>query len=290
LSAARDPVDHHVMLLRHGQFFGVRDARREVAGFSLSIASADPTRPVARHTHEDAHFILLLDGHYLSTARGAGHLHADPALIYNPPGTTHQDTFPECAGRFLGVSVSHARLAEAAEVAPPSPDARRVWAPAALAAAQRIAGALDAASELGLEAVCLELVGAFGRDRESAHRPPRWLVRARDALHDRACDRLTMTTLARDAGVHAVYLARTFRRFFGCTPAEYQRRCRVERAAHLVRTTAVPLVEIAAACGFVDQSHFTRAFARTFATSPGAYRRRYRSGCARTRRGGADLG
>jgi AraC family transcriptional regulator len=264
-------------LLRHGQFFGIRDARREVAGFSLSIASADPARPVARHTHEDAHFVLLLDGHYVSSARGAGHLHADPALIYNPPGTTHQDTFLDCRGRFLGISIARARLAEAAETVAPSEVALRLWAPDALAIAQRIAGAMvHDATGFGLEAACLELVGAFGRDIDLPRRPPRWLVRARDALHDRACERLGMTAVARDAGVHAVHLARTFRRFFGCTPAEYQRRCRVERAAHLVRSTETPLAVIAVDCGFVDQSHFTRAFARTFATSPGAYRRRYR--------------
>jgi len=279
-----------MQLLRHGEFFGMRDTRREVAGFSLAIASADPEHPVARHTHEDAHFILLLDGHYLSSARGAGHLHADPALIYNPPGTTHQDTFPECRGRFLGISVARARLAEVAEVATPSELALRLWEPDAIAVAQRIVRAVHDASEFGLEAACLELVGVFARDHAVVRRPPPWLARARDVLHDRACEPLAMTALARDAGVHPVYLARAFRRFFGCTPAEYQRRCRIERAAYLVRATEMPLVEIAAACAFVDQSHLTRAFARTFATSPGAYRRRYRrSGCARTRRDRQDL-
>ncbi|HEV7557819.1 MAG TPA: hypothetical protein VGO00_20275, partial [Kofleriaceae bacterium] len=79
------------MLLHHGEFFGLRETRREVEGFSLAIAAADPHHGVETHTHEDAHFILLLDGHYLSAARGAGHLHAEPALIYNPPGTTHRD-------------------------------------------------------------------------------------------------------------------------------------------------------------------------------------------------------
>ena len=278
-------------LLRHGQFYGVRDTRREVTGFSLAIASADPARPVARHTHEDAHFILLLDGHYVSSARGAGHLHADPALIYNPPGTTHQDTFPECRGRFLGISVAHARFAEAAQVVTPSDIAVRLWRSDALAVAQRIAAAIvHGASDFGVEAACLELVGAFSVDR-AARRPPGWLARARDVLHDRACEPLAMTAVARDAGVHVVHLARTFRRFFGCTPAEYQRRCRVERAAHLVRASDAPLAAIAAACGFVDQSHFTRAFAHTFATSPGAYRRRYQPArCARTRQPRGDLG
>jgi AraC family transcriptional regulator len=268
-------------MLHHGEFFGMREQRRDVAGFSLSVASADPTRPVARHTHEDAHFILLLDGHYLSSARGAGHLNAEPALIYNPPGTTHQDTFPECAGRFLGVSVSAGRLAESSEVAPPSPAAIRVWDPGALDTAHRIArGLAHDAGSLGVEALCLELVGAFARERAVGRkvdqRPPHWLARAREVLHDRALDELTMASVARDVGVHPVYLARMFRRFFGCSPAEYVRRCRVERAAAMVRGSARPLSEIALACGFVDQSHLTRAFGRTFATSPGAYRRRYR--------------
>ena len=263
--------------LSHGEFYGAREHRRDVAGFSLSIASADPARPVARHTHEDAHFILLLDGHYLSSARGAGHLHAEPALIYNPPGTTHQDTFPEARGRFAGVSVSAARFAEASQVAAPGDAAIRLWDPRALDAVHRIArGVAHGGEPLALEALCLELVGAFARSQALERRPPRWLARARELLHDRAHDELTMAAIASEVGVHPVYLARVFRRFFGETPADYLRRCRIERAAALVRGTARPLVEIAVTCGFVDQSHFTRAFARTFATSPGAYRRRYR--------------
>jgi len=263
--------------LRHGQFYGTGEARCAVEGFALAIAAADPKRPVARHTHEDAHFILLLDGHYLSSARGAGHLHAEPALIYNPPGTTHQDTFPECRGRFVGISVSAARFAEIAQVVTPSEAAIRIWDPEALAAAHRIAhGVAHAEPVLALEASCLELVGALVRDRPE-RRPPAWLVRAREVLHDRACDGLDMATLAAESGVHPVYLARRFRQFFGCTPADYQRACRVEHAAVRLRASDEPLAAIAVGCGFVDQSHFTRAFARTFATSPGAYRRRYRA-------------
>jgi AraC family transcriptional regulator len=74
-----------------------------------------------------------------------------------------------------------------------------------------------------------------------------------------------------------VHLARTFRRFYGCTPADYLCRQRLEQAALLLRTTAQPLAEVALQCHFTDQSHLTHAFARTFAMSPGAYRRLHRT-------------
>jgi AraC family transcriptional regulator len=266
--------------LGHGDFFGLTETRREVAGFSVVIAAADPDVAVQRHTHEDAHFILLLDGHYISAARDAAHLHAEPALLYNPPGTTHRDTFADRRGRFLGVSVSHARFTEATDVARPSQEAIRLWAPSALDVVHRLARTLPH-DELAIEALCLELLATFVRDKLDTH-PPGWLIRACDSLHDRVCEPLTVRDIAADAGVHPIYLARQFRRFFGCSPADYVRRRRIERAALLVRTTSQPLSTIAIECGFVDQSHFTRVFRHTFATSPAAYRRRHR-GCVRTR-------
>jgi AraC family transcriptional regulator len=81
--------------------------------------------------------------------------------------------------------------------------------------------------------------------------------------------------IARAVGVHPVHLARAFRRFFGCSPAHYLRRVRIERAARMIRSSSHPLAEIAATCGFVDQSHLTRAFTRSLGTSPAAYRRRH---------------
>ncbi len=264
------------VVLHHGEFYGIPDAARETRGYSLSIKTAHEAISVERHTHEDAHFVFLLDGHYLSSARGAGHIYAEPALIYNPPGTTHRDTFPERAGRFLGISFASERLADVAALGPTAEEPERIWAPSALALANRIArGILDEPSDFALECQSLELVSILIRSLPDERRPPRWLRTAREQLHDRAHEELRIAEIAGATGVHPVHLARAFRRFYGCSPGDYVRRIRIERAARLLRNTSVPLAEVAQTAGFVDQSHMTRAFARCLRITPAVYRRRH---------------
>jgi AraC family transcriptional regulator len=73
-----------------------------------------------------------------------------------------------------------------------------------------------------------------------------------------------------------MHLAREFRRHFGCSVGEYGRKLRIDLVCvELVRTRAA-LSEIALACGFFDQSHFTRVFKRQTGFSPAAYRAAFR--------------
>jgi len=72
--------------------------------------------------------------------------------------------------------------------------------------------------------------------------------------------------------VHRVYLARTFRRHFGCTPGEFARFRRLERSLALLLGTRCSLAEVALRSGFVDQSQFSKAFTRCLGLPPGEYR------------------
>jgi transcriptional regulator GlxA family with amidase domain len=59
------------------------------------------------------------------------------------------------------------------------------------------------------------------------------------------------------------------------TAGDYVRRLRLWRARDALDCDRdSSLSEIAADCGFADQSHFTRHFRRLFGTTPGAYRLR----------------
>jgi transcriptional regulator GlxA family with amidase domain len=53
---------------------------------------------------------------------------------------------------------------------------------------------------------------------------------------------------------------------------DYVRDRRLLRAAALIRETKLKLADVAAAVGFCDQAHFSRAFKARFGTTPAAFR------------------
>ncbi len=97
--------------------------------------------------------------------------------------------------------------------------------------------------------------------------------RAQDYLASRMADDVTLQDAARACGLSRSHFARAFRLSTGSTPYQWLQRHRIERAQQLLREPALSIVEIAAACGFADQSHLTRVFARRVGTSPAAWRR-----------------
>ncbi len=74
--------------------------------------------------------------------------------------------------------------------------------------------------------------------------------------------------LAASAGVSPRQLERLFRLHLGCAPGHYYSRLRLYQARLLIRQSALPVVEVAAACGFASASHFSRAYRQLFGRSP----------------------
>jgi transcriptional regulator GlxA family with amidase domain len=65
-----------------------------------------------------------------------------------------------------------------------------------------------------------------------------------------------------------MHFAAQFRLATGFTPYAYLRRRRVEFAQKLLLESDLPLVQIALACGFSTQSHFSSAFKQIVGDSP----------------------
>jgi AraC family transcriptional regulator, melibiose operon regulatory protein len=88
-----------------------------------------------------------------------------------------------------------------------------------------------------------------------------------------ASDSLTLTEMAKMAGLHPKYALRLFKKSFGITALEYLHRLRISHAQRLLATTRNRVADIALACGFNSASQFYAVFHKVCAASPGDFRR-----------------
>lgn len=84
-----------------------------------------------------------------------------------------------------------------------------------------------------------------------------------------------LAALAAAAGVSPAQLERDFRAAFGMPPRRFQHKLRIDRACAALAGPA-SVADIALACGFADQSAFTRRFHAIAGCAPGTWRRRHR--------------
>src|SRR5712672_4117169 len=79
-----------------------------------------------------------------------------------------------------------------------------------------------------------------------------------------------LSAVARRSKAH---FSRKFKLAVGASPHAYVVRRRLERACHLMMTSAASLSEIALSVGFSDQAHLCRLFRQAFGQSPASWRR-----------------
>jgi AraC-like DNA-binding protein len=87
---------------------------------------------------------------------------------------------------------------------------------------------------------------------------------------------LTVEELAFHLGISPSYFARSFRSSVGLAPHAYVMRRRLLRAQELLASTDLPLIDIALATGFADQSHFSRRLHQMTGVPPRAFRLQHR--------------
>ena len=109
-------------------------------------------------------------------------------------------------------------------------------------------------------------------ERPREHRPSPLIRQALEILRTSLDGNVSLDDIARRCNVSRSHFYQVFRQELGCTPHEWLVRTRLEQARALLRRPGLSLADIAAQCGFADQSHFTRAFGRRFGLSPGRWR------------------
>ncbi|NTX50736.1 AraC family transcriptional regulator [Myxococcus sp. CA039A] len=99
--------------------------------------------------------------------------------------------------------------------------------------------------------------------------------RVKELIDSRLDGSVSLADLARTCGLSERHFARAFRETTGQPPHRWLVGRRLEKARQLLEAATQSLSEIAVACGFANQSHFTRTFTRVVGTSPGAWRRQH---------------
>lgn len=118
----------------------------------------------------------------------------------------------------------------------------------------------------------------FGGRRvdETCQRPmlARWQVNL--AMHTMRCNlgsSISISEIASLCRLSLCYFVRAFTNTVGIAPYAWFVQQRIVHAKRLLPETALPLAQVALECGFSDQAHFTKAFAKASGTTPAKWRR-----------------
>ena len=83
----------------------------------------------------------------------------------------------------------------------------------------------------------------------------------------------SVASLAETAGMGRSAFCERFQSSLGRTPIEFVQAVRLRTAAHLLRTTDVPVKVIATSIGYASRSHFSRSFRARYDLDPAAFRK-----------------
>lgn len=248
-----------------------------IAGFVLTEATYPPNHKLPRHSHERSSFMSVLQGGVTETY-ARKELAGNPStLIFRPSGEVHSDYFHNAGGRVFLIEIERWWLDHVREHFVIVDDSVSLQCQLLNTLSKRLYyefRAMDEVSSLVIEGLVLEMIGEVSRyvNRSTTRKPPRWVEQARELLHARFSEHLTLTDIARTIGIHPVHLGSTFRRHYRCTPGEYVRRLRIEFVCREMATSNITLTDVALLAGFSDQSHLTRTFKRQTGMTPAQYR------------------
>jgi AraC family transcriptional regulator len=269
-----------------GTFFGTVVRRRTIGGLVAIEKTHAGGEHLPMHAHERPYLTLVLQGRYDEQHENGCVVCAAPAVIVHPAGEAHANRFVYGDARLVALELQPGMGPELDAVC-----RRRIEISGGVV--QGWLGRLkhelrqsDDASELAIRG-CLWSLAAVLMRQAATPAPPPWLVDARARIDHGPLEDLAPQRLAAALCVPTSQMMRQYRAWYGQSLQEALAARRLADARVLLERD-VPLAEIAAHCGFADQSHFTRAFGRVYGLPPGRYRASLRQDIAAARSMGID--
>ena len=248
-----------------------------MAGLILRESRYLPRQKHPQHSHERATFCLVLQGQFTEIHRKASIPCTPATVLFYPAAESHAEQFHDDVTRCFIVEMEQSwmdrlRDTRVFRVAPLSVQGGKLSA--LMLALYRESRMNDDVSPLAVEGLALEIVSELSRSSQRSVNPIRSdrVAQATEIVRAKFRESATLDTVAKEVGLHPVYLARQFRKTHHCSVGTYVRRLRVEFACRELSISDASIAEISMEAGFFDQSHFTRIFKRFTRMTPAEYR------------------
>lgn len=204
---------------------------------------------------------------------------SDSYVVYTPTSTTFGINFPDGFLRNLAAETLQSR-----ELIPMLFQSNKQLAQLAHSLESEIESPGFASSML-IEGISRSIMIAVMRfdpqavlaQADRIHLPSWKLNRVLDYVDANLASDIRLADLASVAGLSIFHFARVFKLAVGLSPYEFVHNRRLERSRVMLTDDSLEIAQLALACGFSSQSHFTAAFTKAVGVSPGKYRRQGRN-------------
>ena len=109
---------------------------------------------------------------------------------------------------------------------------------------------------------------------ERRRRPAKsqYLNRVITYMREHLQENLTLTQIAREAGLSESYLNAVFKECIKCAPMDYDINMKMEQACYLLCNTDLHIYQVAQHLGYENQYYFSRAFKKVLGVPPKKYK------------------
>lgn len=225
-----------------------------------------------KHAHSTMSVTLVLEGTVRERVGRVEETAGPLSLVVKPAAVEHENAYGPGRVRTLQIGFAPHEASELVRVRP----SMRTWRWVHCGVPVRPFLVLALAAQRGapahvIEMLAVDALAVLDAMAPARGDPPRVLRDVRARL-DGESPRPSVSALAHDAGMHPVYLARIFRRYFGLSMSQYVRRVRLRRAIGQLAAECTSLSKAAHHAGFSDHAHMCRAFRTDMGMTPSDYR------------------
>jgi len=258
--------------LKKSEYLGTNRRSFQAAGVTLVDTVYTERVFDGWHCHENAHITFVVEGGNREHRSSSETVASPGKLLFYHSHELHRNSNTSFPSKNLNVEIESAFMQQHGLTEATLAHGLNKRAGAAHVLLQMYKEALHA-DVFSADSIHMLLLDLATLSDAGSYKQPLWITRVAEYLQDHWSASPALHELALVAGVSPVTISKFFPRYLGCTLGEYMRRLKVERALGLVKQPGADLTAVAYACGFADQSHFTRVFKGQTGFLPRDYRR-----------------